>query len=101
MKKLIAIAVIGLMSVGAFAQDTTKVERPHLPESVFQDNMSIVKDKEAKTLVMTFKVSKSFSNTDIENVKWYVAHYYASEGYNGWTPQLSHKGDFWTFTFNK
>jgi hypothetical protein len=101
MKKLIAIAVIGLMSLSSFAQDTTKPNVPTLPESVFQDNMTIVKDKDAKTLVMTFKVSKAFNNIDIENVKWYVAHYYGSEGYNGWTPQLSHKGDTWTFIFNK
>jgi hypothetical protein len=147
MKKLIAIAVIGLISMSAFGQEAQNcevarqkyleanpdvkkdgvdpwehyihngknegrkwypcteeikvVEAPKLPESVFQDNMTIVKDKDAKTLVMTFKVSKAFNNTDIESIKSYVAYYYASEGYNGWTPQLSHKGDIWTFVFNK
>lgn len=103
MKKLIAIAVIGLMSLSAFAQqDTTKSKVPSLPESVFQENMSITKDKVAKTLVMTFKVSKAFNNADIESIKCYVHYYYgANEGYIGWTPQLSHKGDEWTFVFNK
>lgn len=102
MKKLILIAVIGLMSANVFGQDTAKSVTPKLPESVFQDNMSIVKDKETKTLVMTFKVSKSFNNTDIESVKSYVQYYYGNnEGYIGWTPQISHKGDKWTFVFNK
>jgi hypothetical protein len=102
MKKLIAIAVIGLMSLSAFGQDTPKVEAPKLPETVFQDNMSIVKDKDLKTLTLTFKVAKTFSNADIESIKSYVHFYYgANEGYIGWTPQISHKGDNWTFVFNK
>jgi hypothetical protein len=147
MKKLIAIAVIGFMSLTAFGQqaqdcetarqkyleanpdvksakvdpwehylkagkfegrkwypcteEVKVVEAPKLPESVFQTDMTIIKDKVAKTLVMTFKVAKTFNNTDIESIKSYVVHYYSSEGYNGWTPQVSHKGDIWTFTFNK
>jgi hypothetical protein len=103
MKKLIAIAVIGFMSLTAFGQqDTTKSKVPSLPESVFQEDMSIIKDKTAKTLVMTFKVANTFNNADIESIKCYVHFYYgANEGYIGWTPQVSHKGDIWTFTFNK
>ena len=150
MKKLIAIAVIGLISVSAFGQDAQDcevarqkyleanpdvkrdgvdpykhyiengkregrkwypcteevkevkvVEAPKLPESVFQTDMTIVKNKTTNTLVMTFKVSSAFSNADVEAVKQYVQFFYSREGYNGWTPQVSHKGEIWTFVFNK
>lgn len=146
MKKLILIAVIGLMSANVFGQEAQNcemarqkyleanpdvknakidpwehynkygknegrvwypceepkvVEAPKLPETIFQEDMTIVKNKKTKTLICTFKVSKDFNNTDIEKVKIYIAHYYGTEGYIGWTPQISHKKDIWTFIFNK
>jgi hypothetical protein len=147
MKKLFAIAVIGLISVSAFGQEAQNcevarqkyleanpdvksakvdpykhyiengknegrkwypcteevkvVEAPKLPESVFQTDMTIVKNKTTNTLVMTFKVTSAFNNADIEAVKQYVQFFYSREGYNGWTPQVSHKGEIWTFVFNK
>jgi hypothetical protein len=147
MKKLIAIAVIGLISVSVFGQDAQNcevarqkyleanpdvkrdgkdawkhynesgknegrkwypcteevkvVEVPKLPESVFQTDMTIVKNKKTNTLVITFKVSSAFNNADVESVKQYVQFFYSREGYIGWTPQVSHNGDIWTFVFNK
>ncbi len=72
-----------------------------LPESIPQENLTIVKGKDGKTLTMSFKVTKPFGTKDIEDVKKYIHCYYSLEGYNGYTPQITHKGDNWTFVFNK
>ena len=95
MKKLILIALM-FVGVQAFAQN-----QPKLPESVFQNSMSIKKDK-AGNLVMKFKVAKTFSNDDIEAIKCYVQRFYGdNEKYIGWTPQITHRRNKWTFVFNK
>jgi hypothetical protein len=95
MKKFLLIALM-FVGVQAFAQS-----QPKLPESVFQNSLSIKKDKSGN-LVMKFKVSKTFNNDDVEAIKFYVQRYYGdNEKYIGWTPQITHRGKKWTFVFNK
>lgn len=81
--------------------ELTPEAEPKLPESVSQEDMSITKSSNGKLLTMSFKVTKTFNTTDVENVKRYVHYYYSREGFNGFTPQISHKKDDWTFVFNK
>lgn len=99
MKKLIAIAVIGLMSLSAFGQQDTKT--PTLPEYILQKDMKIVKDNVTNTLVVTINVKIDLQNKDLEAIKTYIHFFYNPEGYNGWTPQIYHKKNRWTFIFNK
>lgn len=96
MKKVFLIALMFVCSQ-TFAQKS----QPKLPESVFQKTLSIKKDK-GGNLVMKFKVSKAFSNDDVEAIKFYAQRYYGdNEKYIGWTPQITHRGKKWTFVFNK
>ena len=95
MKKLFLIALM-FVGVQAFAQN-----QPKLPESVFQNKMSITKDKSGN-LIVKLKVTKTFTNDDVEAIKFYVQRYYGdNEKYIGWTPQIIHKRRNWTFIFNK